>query len=186
MRSSRLLAMLTMAGLVTALSVALGSGREEAEDVGPRPTQVTSESSHRPASGQTKPSLSVTSSSATSSTLDPKSDPLEVVGEGLEAWGRFGVSKDLADVAGWFHPRGPQFERFEIEASEEPLGGPPYVVDFQPGDTESLGDEMRVSARVVFVRTGEPSQSFDWVIVLRRDDQRWSIWTVEETDRQTG
>jgi hypothetical protein len=42
--------------------------------------------------------------------------------------------------------------------------------------------EVRVRGQVVFVRTGEASQSFDWEVVLRRTSGRFRIWTVDDLD----
>lgn len=111
-------------------------------------------------------------------------DPQEVVAEGLAAWGRFGVSGDLATVAPWFDDRGPQWEVLRKEApalAEDAVGNPPYTVTVE--DAVVAGDrrDLRVEARVRFVRTGEPSQSFRWLVHLRRGDEGlWKIWTVED------
>jgi hypothetical protein len=56
-------------------------------------------------------------------------------------------------------------------------------VTFEPLATHPV-DPNRMRGRVVFVRTGEPSQVFDWWIVLRRRDERLQVWTVEAADEQ--
>lgn len=130
-----------------------------------------------------------TTTSTTSLTVEPVAttlastgEPTAVIAGGLAAWGEFAVTGDLGGLEPWFDPAGPQFDRFREEAPDlgaDPLGDPPYTVTFEESDREVSDDEIRVHARVVFVRTGEPSQSFNWVIVLRQAET-WQIWTVEE------
>ena len=102
--------------------------------------------------------------------------------EALAAWGRFAASGDLAVVRVWFVPDGPQFERFADEAREGGVGGDPYSVTLEVTDALTLQDSAQVTGRVVFVRTGEPSQSFNWSIELVRRDGRWLVWTVDEVN----
>lgn len=107
-----------------------------------------------------------------------------MVEEALTAWGRFGVTGDLEEVAPWFITEGPQYQTFVEEAaviSARPPGPPPYTVTASEVKVEKTDGEIRVSARVVFIRTGEPSQVFRWVIVLRRRADGWRVWTVEDS-----
>lgn len=93
------------------------------------------------------------------------------------------MTGELGEVDTWFIAGGPQFEQFQEEAvdlAEDPPGDPPYTVTVGEPEAEVTDGEARVRARVVFVRTGEPSQSFDWVVVLHRVGEGWRIWTVEE------
>ncbi|HSJ35311.1 MAG TPA: hypothetical protein VLB85_09675 [Acidimicrobiia bacterium] len=107
-------------------------------------------------------------------------DPVAVIRQGLAAWGRFAASRDLDDVEPWFAVEGPQYLQFIEEAATAPaVGGPAYSVTFDPLEVDAA-DPDRIRGRVVFVRTGEASQGFDWWIVLRRLDSRLQIWTVEE------
>lgn len=106
-----------------------------------------------------------------------------VLHEGMSAWGRFAVSGDLETVEPWFSTRGPQWRQFEQEApalAEQPLGEPPYSVVVEVGEMSGEDSLRRVEARVTWVRTGEPSQTYDWVVVMRRTQGDWRIWTVEE------
>lgn len=112
-------------------------------------------------------------------------DVLTVVTEGLAAWGQFAVSGDLAHVAPWFDAGGPQFAQFEDEAgnlSIEPLGNPPYTVLLEDPVVDRIGADAAVVGRVIFVRTGEPSQSFHWRLVVREGIDGPKIWTVEALD----
>ena len=110
-------------------------------------------------------------------------DPAVVAAEGLAAWGRLAASGDLDDVRGLFADDGPQMELFE---SEPGVGGLPYAVTFKEEERVVTGEEARLSGVVRFVRTGEPTQSFRWTVVLRQSGGEWSIWTVEETQPATG
>lgn len=120
------------------------------------------------------------------STAPPSSpDARTVLSDGLAAWGRFAVTGNLDTVAPWFSDEGPQWERFASEApglAADPLGDPPYRVMVEASNMTGDAGEMRVDARVRFVRTGEPSQSFRWQILLRKQSDGWRIWTVEEAD----
>lgn len=112
------------------------------------------------------------------------SDPMTVVHEGIEAWGLFAVTGDLSVVQPWFSLAGPQYELFEREARGNAgiaLGGEPYAVTLQDETLTEAGDTAQVRGRVVFVRTGEPSQPFRWTIDLVWESERWLIWTVSET-----
>lgn len=119
----------------------------------------------------------------------PGDDPLETVVEGMAAWGRFAVSGDLHDVGRWFAREGPQYARFVEEAeglSAGPVGGVAYTVTVEGTDESVDGDRASVSARVVFIRTGEPSQSFHWMVYLRRESGVWKIWTVDGQAESNG
>lgn len=122
--------------------------------------------------------ITVTTVAPATGSSPPSTAPLsvlEIVEEGLSAWGRFATSGDLGEMTPWFHADGPQYARFVEEASDllaSPLGPPHYSVILTEEETEG----SVVTGRVVFARTGEPSQSFRWRIVVR-DRQ---IWTVAE------
>lgn len=109
---------------------------------------------------------------------------LEVVGKALEAWGRFAVSGDLAEVAGLFAAGGPQFRRFETEAAAfaaAPLGPPPYRYEMiGPTVVEIGAAERMVQGSVVVSRPDEPQQTFHWSLLLRwmPDAGRWQVWSV--------
>lgn len=116
-------------------------------------------------------------------TVTSPADVEKVVMGAMRAWGRFAVEGDLAEVAGWFATDGPQYRQFEKEAealAAEPVGPPAYAVLTEDLEVEEAGDEAQARGRFVFVRTGEVSQSFQWVIVLIRVEERWLVWTVEE------
>lgn len=115
------------------------------------------------------------------------SQPAEVVTaveEGLAAWGRFAVSGDLDVLEPWFDNEGPQYGLLAAEAARlaaSPLGLPEYSVTMSaPQVGEVHHGEASVEGRVVFARTGEPSQSFWWSVLVRRSKVGWRIWTVEE------
>src|SRR5690606_31550154 len=116
--------------------------------------------------------------SAPPSTGVDDGDLAAVAAEGLAAWGRLAASGDLDEVRGLFADDGPQMELFE---SETGVGGLPYAVTFEEEDRVVTGEEARLNGIVRFVRTGEPTQSFRWTVVLRQSNGEWSIWTVEET-----
>lgn len=109
-------------------------------------------------------------------------EPVEVARGGLAAWGRFAASSDLDEVAPWFSPEGPQWERFVEEGEGEGVGPPAYIVSLTDQEVSETGREVIVTGRVVFTRTGEASQSYRWRIVLVSDGDEWRIWTVEEAD----
>lgn len=118
---------------------------------------------------------------AVKATVPPgEQDVVAVIRQGLAAWGRFAASGDLGEVEPWFAVEGPQYLQFIEEAGAAPaVGGPAYRVTFDPLEVDGA-DPDRIRGRVVFVRTGEASQGFDWWIVLRRLDSRLQIWTVEQ------
>lgn len=181
MRPARLAAGVMVAAL--AAGAAYAGSRTTPAPVPTSPPGLVPSSSSAP--GTVAPTSSP--STVPSSVPDISDDPVDVAAEGLQAWGRFAVSGDLETLAAWFSTRGPQWARFEQEAPAllaDPLGDPPYRVVFDPLETVTHAGRARVVAEVTFVRTGEPSQAFDWEILLRREDGRWRIWTVEE--RQPG
>lgn len=103
----------------------------------------------------------------------------------MAAWGRFAVTGDLEEVSPWFAPDGPQYRQFEEEAemlSSAPIGPPPYTVLVEDLHVEEWDGGARAEGGFVFVRTGEPSQSFHWVIELTRRGGRWQVWTVTTID----
>lgn len=142
----------------------------------PRPPTTTTDL------GEQEPPPSVPTGPSTTVTCLP-GDPGRVLVEGMAAWGRFAVSGDLEVVAPWFSAHGPQWRQFESEApglAAEPLGDPPYTVLVDNPVVAGHDSDERVEARVTFVRTGEASQTFDWVILLRREGGDWKIWTVDD------
>lgn len=181
MRPARLLGAAVIAALAGGAAYAIGC------DGASLPIPVGSDT--EPTSTATSPIRAATSSTAGPDRPLPSTvpasppDPRTVLSDGLEAWGRFGVTGDLDTLAPWFSSDGPQWERFESEAPElsaDPLGDPPYRVTVEAGDLKGDAEEMTVVGRVTFVRTGEPSQTFRWRIVLRNETDGWRIWTVEE------
>lgn len=181
MRPARLVAAALIATLAGGAAYVIG--REgtsvpvpDRTDIAP----VTTVTSHR----RPVPNSTLAPDPPLPSTEAPSSpDPRTVLSDGLAAWGRFAVTGDLDMVAPWFSSDGPQWERFESEApdlSADPLGDPPYRVTVEAGDPEGDANEMTVEGRVTFVRTGEPSQTFRWRIVLRNETDGWRIWTAEE------
>lgn len=139
----------------------------------------------RSASSSVQPTALATSTTSqkagtTLAETEGQADLPSVIQEALSAWGRFAATGDLAEVEPWFAVEGPQYRRFEDEvAAAERVGGPVYRVTFEPLSNHP-DDPNRIRGRVVFVRTGEPSQVFDWWIVLREGDGRLRVWTVEE------
>ncbi|MFP3914154.1 MAG: hypothetical protein ACLFWM_04715 [Actinomycetota bacterium] len=149
-----------------------------------RPRQSTTATS--PAERITSPPASVPTTAASSTRL-PDRSPERVVREGMEAWGRFAVAGDLGEVAPWFSPEGPQWRQFQAEApalSDHPLGDPPYTVTVADLVLSREDPRTRVEATVTFVRTGEPSQTFRWVVVLVGEGEDRAIWTVEEAQAE--
>lgn len=182
MRPGRLIAAVVIAAL--AGGVGYAAGRDD--PAGSPALSSDVESASTASTPATTTTTSIPANPSPSSSLLPSAeDPLTVLSEGLAAWGRFAVSGDSNAVAPWFSRDGPQWGRFQLEVPElsaDPLGDPPYRVLVEKGDVSGDAEEMWVEARVTFVRTGEPSQTFRWRIVLRREDDGWRIWTVEEAD----
>lgn len=177
-RPARLVAGGVVAGLVALAIAAAGSSS-------PAPATVPAAQSTSTSRVQTTVSVAPqpveTLAATTSARPTVASDPLVVTEAGLAGWGRFAVSGDLAQLAPWFDPAGPQFELLAAEAPglvEESSGSPPYAVTLFDPVVEEEGDTATIGGRVVWARTGEPSQSHDWRIVLRQRDGAWSIWTV--------
>lgn len=178
MRASRITATLVVAGLAAA--TVFGSQGEGSAPPN-QPIQFVAATlpvvTQAPASAPRPTNPALTSS--------PESvDALIVIEEGLAAWGRFAVTGDVDSLQPWFDVDGPQHVLLVKEAAKlaaDPLGAPAYsVVMADPRREHGGGDRTRVTGRVVFARTGEPSQSFNWGIVLHRSATGWRIWTVEE------
>lgn len=181
------------AGLLVALAggaLAVGGASGSEQGVSPATTPP-------PTSGEVLPVstvgvVSVTTGDPTGSSSSAPTgdgDVPRVVEEALAAWGRFAVSGDLDEVEPFFVVDGPQYRLFVEEAvtlAGSPPGPPPYRVLVEIFDVVRDVAEVRVEARVRFVRTGEPSQSFRWVIVVRRIGHDWKVWTVEEGDAGSG
>lgn len=156
-----------------------GGQRDDAEAPGSRTTVL----SPPPPAGPATLRPTVVDTTAVIATAPPgEQDLVAIVRQALTAWGRFAVSRDLVEVEPWFAGEGPQYRQFIDEAAAAPaVGGPAYRVTFDPLEIDAA-DPDRIRGRVVFVRTGEASQGFDWWIVLRRVDSRLQIWTVEEAE----
>lgn len=175
--------LVALAGGAVSVGGAGGSGQvAPPSTAGPRPSTEVS------------PTISiggttVTTVDGTSSTSTPvtgQGDVLSVVEEAMAAWGRFAVSGDLDEVEPFFAVDGPQYRLFVEESATlaaAPPGPPPYRVVVEIADVMRDAAETQVEARVRFVRTGEPSQSFRWIIVVRGVGGEWKVWTVEEVDR---
>lgn len=153
----------------------------------PTVTGTTATLPTTPSSIETPPASPVsTPASRAGTTTTPIDDPEGVIQRALDGWGRFAVTGELKEVEPWFAARGPQMARFREEAqaiARDPPGEPAYRVTFEPIGTEANDRERRIRSEVVFVRTGEPSQRFEWVFVVRRIDDRWQVWTVENAPR---
>lgn len=177
--------MLLLAGLTGAVAV-VWAGDSNATPVAP-PSEMPPVSLPATAD-EPEPSAtaSITPVSTTSASTDPVLHALAVVEGGLAAWGRFAVTGDLSVLEPWFDLDGPQYRQLAAEAEElaaVALGPPPYsVVMSDAVVVEEAADEVRVRGRVVFARTGEASQSFDWEVVVRSTDGRFRIWTVDNLD----
>ena len=111
--------------------------------------------------------------------------PIVAVASGaLEAWGRFGVSGRLDDVALYFDPDGPQFARFRDEApaiGANPAGPPAYRFAMSDATVERSGDHWVVRGPVVVSRPGEADRHYDWELVVRQRNGEWAVWTVRES-----
>jgi hypothetical protein len=163
------------------LGATLSGDRSDDESVAPDGSVAASSSIPYPSTATSE--IVSTSGVPTTSFGEGGSDPVTVIRQALSAWGRFAVSGDLAEVEPWFVVGGPQYEQFLTEAGAGgSAGGTAYRVTFEPLATHSA-DPNRMRGRVVFVRTGEPSQVFDWWIVLRRRDDRLQVWTVEAAEQ---
>lgn len=172
-------AALAMTALL-ALAV-VGASRSDGErSAAETPGSRTTFTPPAPADQTTVRSTMVDTTSVNVTAPPGEQDPVAVIRHGLAAWGRFAASRDLDEVEPWFAVEGPQYLQFIEEADTAPaVGGPAYSVTFDPLEIDAA-DPDRIRGRVVFVRTGEASQGFDWWIVLRRLDSRLQIWTVEE------
>ena len=182
-RPGRVAALLVLAGLTGAVAV-VSAGDSNATPAAP-PSEMLPVSAPVTAD-EPEPSAtaSITPESTTSASTDPGLDALAVVEGGLAAWGRFAVTGDLSVLEPWFDLDGPQYRQLAAEAEKlaaGALGPPPYSVVMSDAVVVEDGtDEVRMRGRVVFVRTGEASQSFDWEVVVRSTDGRFRIWTVND------
>ena len=107
---------------------------------------------------------------------------LDAARRALDAWGRFGVSGDLREVAPHFDERGPQYRKFIAESAalrKDPPGPPAYRFALSAPDVSGSGGDRVVAGRVAVTRPGEDAQSFSWEIVLRTEGvATWKFWTV--------
>jgi hypothetical protein len=107
--------------------------------------------------------------------------------QALSDWGRFAVTNDLRTVKDSFWANGPQYKQLAEEAKsrDQPLGPPAYKVTMTDVQVIPSGDNQRVlRGRVQLTRSGEPAQSYNWDVWMRRDDAaggRWRLWTVRPT-----
>jgi hypothetical protein len=103
----------------------------------------------------------------------------------LNAWGRFAVTNQLADLRDTFWTSGPQYKRLaRDQVRRKPLKPPAYT--FSLSDTRVLApsaDQRVLRAHVRVSRPGEVVQTFNWDVWLRRDGAsgRWRLWTVATT-----
>jgi hypothetical protein len=107
----------------------------------------------------------------------------------LAAWGRFAASGDLATLAGYFDPDGPQYRLLANEAANGAarLGrGDPYNVTVTNAKViAQTATEAVLSASAVWERPGEASQTFRWELVLRLEDaDHWLVWTLRDKEPQ--
>ena len=120
----------------------------------------------------------------TESTPDGEGPVVAVASGALEAWGRFGVSGRLDDVAPYFDPDGPQFARFREEATAiaaNPAGPPPYRFAMSDATVERRGEDWVVRGPVVVSRSGEADRRYDWELVVRLRNGGWAVWTVRDS-----
>lgn len=120
----------------------------------------------------------------TESTPDGEVPIVAVASGALEAWGRFGVSGRLDDVAPYFDPDGPQFARFGEEApaiAAHPAGPPAYRFAMSGAKVERHGEDWLVRGPVVVSRPGEADRRYDWELVVRRRNGGWAVWTVRDS-----
>lgn len=181
-RPGRVAALLVLAGL-TGSVVVVSAGDSHATPV-ELPSGAPSLTVFFDDEPEPSPASSITRMSTPSAPTEPVLDVLPVVEAGLAAWGRFAVTGDLSVLKPWFDVDGPQYRQLAAEAEElaaVALGPPPYsVVMSDAVVVEEAVAEVRVRGRVVFVRTGEPSQSFDWEVVVRGAAGQRRIWTVND------
>lgn len=182
-RPERVAAFLVLGGLTGAVAV-VSVGDSDATLAAP-PLEVPPVSAPvRADEPEPSGAAPTTPGSTTPVSTHPALHALAVVEGGLAAWGRFAVTGDLSVLEPWFDIDGPQYRQLAAEAEElaaVALGPPPYsVVMFDAVVVEETADEVRLRGRVVFVRTGEASQSFDWEVVLRGGAGQRRIWTIND------
>lgn len=151
-------------------------------DLVPSATSVSLAPSNSAGSGSVSPTPPPATRAPNPSIRSRSETPVVVVEEGARAWGRFAADGDLEVVRPWFDPAGPQFEQFRKEALSGGVGGESYSVIVERPEVGLEGDAATVAAEVTFVRTGEPSQAFDWVFRLVREGGEWLIWTVSPAE----
>lgn len=180
MRASRMAALSVLAALVGAVAVAATSSSPPPSSFG-EATPPPSPTTGRPVSSTDAVTVAEPVPVIGTEVRSAGGSVEEAVNAAMEAWGRFAVSGDLDEVSGWFAGDGPQYRQFEEEAEElasDQIGPPPYSVVVENLRVESSESEARAGGRFVFVRTGEASRSYTWVVVLTRRDGRWLVWTV--------
>jgi hypothetical protein len=112
-------------------------------------------------------------------------EPVVAARRALEAWGRFAVSGDLDELHDYFDVSGPQYGQLRVEAPalrSELLGPPAYrFVLSNAVIRRHRPERVDVAGKVSVSRSSEKTQTFNWVIVLRREtpEAAWSLWTVK-------
>lgn len=97
----------------------------------------------------------------------------------LHAWATFATTGELKPLADHFHPAGPQYRQLAAEASTIGPDGVAYSITLEPSGVTGDGDRRVVRGGVTWSREGEPVGQYDWVIQMRRaDDRAWRVWTV--------
>lgn len=126
-----------------------------------------------PATAATEPS---------SENADPVDDRDQILGAAaaaLDVWAAFAATGDLEPLADHFDPAGPQYRQLAAEASTIGPDGTVYAVTLDQPAVTGDGDSRVVRGRVTWSREGEPVEEYDWVIQMRRaDDRAWRVWTV--------
>lgn len=182
MRASRMAALGVLGALVGAVAVAATSPSTSPDrTVGTTPP--TSATTSAPVASTNPVAVAAPVPVAGTEVRSAGGSVEESVDAAMAAWGRFAVSGDLQELGGWFAVDGPQYRQFEGEAKQlasDPIGPPAYSVVVEDLRVERSEGEARAGGRFVFVRTGEASRSYSWVVVLTRGGGRWVVWTVLE------
>ena len=114
---------------------------------------------------------------------DADADITQAVHEALEAWARFALSGDLQELAGHFHPDGPQYAQLRTEASGmHHLGDAdsPYRFDIHRVTVQSrTRSHATALVDTSLSRQGEATRRYQWLIKVRLyGDDGWVVWTV--------
>ena len=162
--------------LLTGVALTGRSVREEAGETSPFVA-----ASPAPAAVPTTGTPATSATPSSHADTDPRIVAAEAA---LDAWGRFGVTGDLALLEGLFDPAGPQYALFVGEApslAAAPPGPPPYTFELSDPVVGETGGEPLVRGAVRVSRPGEAEQRFDWELILREDTEGgWRVWTVRD------